>query len=173
MGAGRRTLGEDTELSSDVTVTNNTERLTPDLPAALGDLVPDTLPHLSRSVGELARQADDLGHDELGDGPRVREGRVEDGDTGRSGGLEVDLICSDAEATDGEELRNEGGEVSSAQSRQNSASPPLENSRRTLVAALMTFSVILVLLRIPMAWNSPILLRSSSSDQALAWCSTW
>jgi hypothetical protein len=52
----------------------------------------------------LTREGDDLADDELGDRTRVGKGRVEDGDSGLGGGLEVDLVGSDAETADGKEL---------------------------------------------------------------------
>jgi len=64
-----------------MTVTHDTEGLSSNLPASLGDLVPNTLPHLPGSIRELPRETDDLGENELGDRPRVGEGRVEDGDS--------------------------------------------------------------------------------------------
>jgi hypothetical protein len=87
-----------------VAVTDNAQSLAADLPAALGDLVPDALTHLTSAVGELPGEADDFGEDELGDGARVGERRVEHGDTGVSGGGKIDLVGSDTEASDGEEL---------------------------------------------------------------------
>jgi hypothetical protein len=44
------TFSQDGKLGTDVTVADDTERLSSNLPAALGDLVPDALPHLPRSV---------------------------------------------------------------------------------------------------------------------------
>jgi len=84
--------------------TTHTEGLSTNLPASLGDLVPDTLPHLASTIAELTAEGDNLGDDELGDGARVGEGRVEDGDSGLSGGEKVDLVGSDAEAADDEKL---------------------------------------------------------------------
>jgi hypothetical protein len=52
----------------------------------------------------LTREGDDLADDELGDRTRVGKGRVEDGDSGLGGGLEVDLVGSDTETANGEEL---------------------------------------------------------------------
>lgn len=107
-----------------MTVTDDTERLASNLPAALGDLVPNTFAHLTGSVGELSREADDLGKDELGDGPRVGEGRVEDGDTSRGSGGEVDLVGTDTEATNDEKLSSMVGESSKKDDKMISASAP-------------------------------------------------
>lgn len=84
--------------------TTHAERLAPNLPASLGDLVPDPLSHLDGAVADLTREGHDLADNELGDGARVGEGGVEDGDTRTCGGEEVDLVGADAEATDHEEL---------------------------------------------------------------------
>jgi hypothetical protein len=82
----------------------HTEGLASNLPASLGDLVPDSLPHLPRPVAQLSGESDDLGNDELGDGTRVGEGGVEDCDTGAGGSEEIDLVRSDTEASNNEEL---------------------------------------------------------------------
>jgi hypothetical protein len=59
---------------------------------------------LHAAVRELARQTDDLGDGEFGDGARVGEGRVEDGYAELCGRLEVDLVRADAEAADNDEV---------------------------------------------------------------------
>jgi hypothetical protein len=107
-------LCEDRELSADVTVSDDTERLASDLPAALGHLVPDTLLELARAVRELTRERNDLADDEFGDGARVGKGRVEDGDTLLGRAVEVDLVRPDAEAADDEELHASGERANQA-----------------------------------------------------------
>jgi hypothetical protein len=92
------------QLTTDVSIPDDPQGLASDLPASLGDLVPDPFSHLSRPVGELTREGDDLADDELGDRPRVGKGRVENGDSGLGSGLEVDLVGSDTETANGEEL---------------------------------------------------------------------
>jgi hypothetical protein len=119
-------FGKDRELRTDVTVSDNlrkrmrmrrfrgkrdvtryrthTESFSPDFPASLADLVPDTLPHLVGTITDLPRKGDNFGNHEFCDRSRVGEGRVEDGDTGLGGGEEVDLVRSDTEATNNEKL---------------------------------------------------------------------
>lgn len=101
------TFGKHGKLSSNVTVADDTQCLSSNLPAALGDLVPHTLPHLSSSIGELSRETDDLGKNELGYRTRVGERRVEHGHTGRSGSLERYLVRSDTETSNDQELIKE------------------------------------------------------------------
>jgi hypothetical protein len=66
--------------------------------------IPDTLLELAGAVRELTRERDDLANDEFGDGARVGERRVEDGDTLLGRAVEVDLVRADAEAADNKEL---------------------------------------------------------------------
>jgi hypothetical protein len=73
-------------LRADVAVTDDAECLSADLPAALGLLVPYPLAQLEAALKVLPRERNDLGYDELCDGTRVGEGRVEDGDAGLRGG---------------------------------------------------------------------------------------
>jgi hypothetical protein len=60
--------------------------------------------HLVGSVAELTGKGDNLGNDKLSDTARVGEGGVEDGDTILGGKLEVDLVGTDTEAADDEEV---------------------------------------------------------------------
>ena len=90
---------EDGQLGTDVTVTNDTEGFASNFPAALGLFVPDTLTHLETTLEVLSRESNDFGQDELSDGTRIREGGVEDGNTSLAGGVEVNLVSSNAEAT--------------------------------------------------------------------------
>ena len=99
---------QDAQLTTDMSIPDDPQRLAPDLPTALGDLVPDPFTHLAGPVTELTREGDDLADDEFGDGTRVGKGRVEDGDPGLCGGLEVDLVGPDAETSDRQELRGAG-----------------------------------------------------------------
>jgi len=73
-----------------------------------------------------------------------------------SSSLEIDLVSANTEAADDQKLGTEG-------------EPTLQQRKwiRTLVAALRTFFVILVLLRIPIPWYEPIFSISSSSEKAL------
>ena len=105
-------FGEDRELRTDVAVTDDAECLPADLPTALGLLVPDSLAQLEAAFKVLTRERNDLGYDELRDGTRVGEGRVEDRDAGFRSGELVDLIYADAEAPDDEELKGTQNEIS-------------------------------------------------------------
>lgn len=85
-------------------VTNNSQGLASNLPALGADLVPCTTVHLVGSVAELTGEGDYLGNDKLSDTARVGEGGVEDGDTVFGSKLEVDLVGTDTEAADDEEV---------------------------------------------------------------------
>lgn len=85
-------------------VTNNTQSLASNLPALGADLVPCTTVHLVGSVAELTGEGDDLRDDQLSDTARVGERGVEDGDTILGSKLEVDLVGTDTEAADDEEV---------------------------------------------------------------------
>lgn len=56
--------------------------------------------HFHGAVAQLTSKANDLGNDQLGDTAGVAERRVEDGNTVFGGILEVNLVGSDAEAAD-------------------------------------------------------------------------
>ena len=56
--------------------------------------------HFHGAIAQLTSKADDLRDDQLGDTAGVAERRVEDGNTVLSGILEVDLVGTDAEAAD-------------------------------------------------------------------------
>lgn len=87
-----------------MTISDNAECFTANLPATVGDFVPGSGVHLGGAVGELASEDDDFGNDELGDGARVGEGRVKDGSASAGGVWEIDLGGADAEAADCEEV---------------------------------------------------------------------
>lgn len=65
--AHTHSLSQDGKLVTDVTVTDDTQSLSTDFPAASRDLVPDTLVQLHAAVGQLSGQGNDLGDDKLGD----------------------------------------------------------------------------------------------------------
>ena len=85
-------------------IADDSERLAADLPATLGLLVPRPGLHLERALEVLARQCDDLGNYKLGNRARIGEGRVEDGDASLCSGEQVDLVDTNAETADDEEL---------------------------------------------------------------------
>lgn len=115
-------LSQDGQLRTNVTVTNNTcgplaltskltvhgiirtQSLSTNLPALRADLVPGSTVHLIGSIAELTSEGDDFGNDELGDTAGVGEGRVEDGDTMAGSVIEVDLVGTDTEAADDEQV---------------------------------------------------------------------
>ena len=57
-----------------------------------------------RAIAELASKSNDLADDELSDGAGVSEWGVEDSDPVAGGVLEVDLVCSNTEAADDDEV---------------------------------------------------------------------
>jgi hypothetical protein len=61
--------------------------------------------HLGRSVDKLSREGNDFGDDQLGDRSRVGEGRVEDRDTLFGGMGQVDLVGTDTETPDYDQLK--------------------------------------------------------------------
>lgn len=87
-----------------MTISDNAERFTADLPTAAGDFFPDPSVHLGRAVGELASEDDYLSDNKLGDRAGVGEWRVEDSGASAGGVREVDLGSADAEAADCEEV---------------------------------------------------------------------
>lgn len=97
-------LSQDRELGTNVSVSHNTECLSADLPALGGDLVPGTVVKLIRAVTKLASESDDLANNELSDGARVGEWRVENSNTVAGCVLEVDLVGADTEAADDNEV---------------------------------------------------------------------
>jgi hypothetical protein len=60
--------------------------------------------HLVGSIAKLTGKNDDLGDDQLSNTARVGEGGVEDGNTILGGELKVDLVGTDTEAADDEEV---------------------------------------------------------------------
>lgn len=60
--------------------------------------------HFVGTVTQLAGKRDDLGNDELGHTPRVRKGRVEDGNTMVGGVLQVYLVGANAKAADNQQV---------------------------------------------------------------------
>lgn len=82
----------------------HTQSLATNLPALGANLVPGATVHLVGSVAELTGEGDDLGNDELGYTAGVGEGGVEDGDTMAGSEVEVDLVGTNAEATNDKEV---------------------------------------------------------------------
>lgn len=60
--------------------------------------------HLIGSIAELTSEGDDFGNDKLGDTAGVGEGGVEDGDTMAGSEIEVDLVGTDTEAANNEQV---------------------------------------------------------------------
>lgn len=78
----------------------NTKGFSAYFPAPFGLLVPQPATHLERALEKLSGKRDYFGNDKLGDGAGVGEGRVEYRDTGFGSRDEIDLVCTDAEASD-------------------------------------------------------------------------
>ena len=97
---------KDGELRANMSVAYDSECLATNFPAACRDLVPDSSTHFVRTFKELTGKRDDFGNDEFGYGSRVGEGGVKDGNASSGCGLEIDLICADAEAADDQKLRD-------------------------------------------------------------------
>lgn len=87
-----------------MTISDNAERFTADLPTAVGDFFPDPSVHLGGAVGELASEDNYLSDDKLGDRAGVGEWRVEDSDASAGGVRQVDLGSADAETANCEEV---------------------------------------------------------------------
>ena len=60
--------------------------------------------HFEGAFRHLAGKGDDLANDQLRDGATVGEGAVEDADPVGSSVGEINLVCADAEAADGDEV---------------------------------------------------------------------
>jgi len=60
--------------------------------------------HLDGAVTQLSRKGNDFSDNQLRNTARVAEGRVEDGNTVVGSILEVDLIGTDAEAPDNDQV---------------------------------------------------------------------
>lgn len=60
--------------------------------------------HFKRSIAELSCEGDDFGNDQLGNTAGVGKGRVEDGNSTASSVVEVDLVGSDTEASDDNQI---------------------------------------------------------------------
>jgi len=60
--------------------------------------------HLVGPIDDLSRESNDFGNDQFGDRSGIGEGRVEDRDTFLGGVGEVDLVGTDTEASDNDQL---------------------------------------------------------------------
>lgn len=85
-------------------VTDDTESLTSHFPASGGLLVPGAVVQLHVSVAQFSGQGDDFRDGQLCDGSRVREWRVENGDPALGSVLQVDLVRSDTEAANHDQV---------------------------------------------------------------------
>ena len=81
-----------------------TQSLAPNLPALVRHLIPGSAAHLLRPIAKLARERDDLGKHELGHTTRVGKRRVEHGNALPRRKIKIDLVRSDAEAADDEQV---------------------------------------------------------------------
>nr|POE56575.1 hypothetical protein CFP56_33547 [Quercus suber] len=97
-------LGQHRQLTAHVSIPDDAQRLAAHLPAPARHLVPHALVHLVAAVADLAGEGDDLPDHHLRDGARVAEGRVEHGDAVCGSIFEVDLVRTDAEAADDDQV---------------------------------------------------------------------
>jgi hypothetical protein len=81
-----------------------TQCLATDLPALVAHFVPGSVVHFVRAVTQLSCKGNNLCDDQLGNTAGVAEGRVEDRNTVVGGILEVDLVGTDAEAADNDQV---------------------------------------------------------------------
>ena len=93
-------LGEIGQLRADVAVTDDAERLAPDLVAVGRGLVPLTLMGGIGSRNDPAQQKDNLADHQFRHAPRVGEWRIEDRNPVPPGGVDIHLVGADAEAPD-------------------------------------------------------------------------
>lgn len=82
----------------------HTQSLSTNLPALCANFVPGATVHLNGSIAELSSQGDNFGNDQFRNTARVCEWGVENGNTTASGISEVDLVGSDTEASDDEQV---------------------------------------------------------------------
>lgn len=78
----------------------HTQSLATNFPAFVAHFVPGAVVQLVRAVSQLAGQGDDFSNDKFRNTSRVCERGVENCNTVSRGIFEIDLVCSDAEAAD-------------------------------------------------------------------------
>lgn len=81
-----------------------TQSLSTHLPTLTTDLIPQPLLHLQRPLDILPTQRNNLTNHQLGHTPRIRKGRIEDGDAAFARILEIDLVGADAETADADQV---------------------------------------------------------------------
>ena len=97
-------LRQNGQLRANVAVADNTEGLAADLPALGAHLVPGAAVHLAGAVAELAGEGDDLSNHQLSNRAGVGERRVENGNTMLSSIVKINLVGTNAEAADNEQV---------------------------------------------------------------------
>ena len=93
-------FGEIGKLRADVAVTDDAERLAPDLVAVGRGLVPLALMRGVGSRDDPAQQKDNLADDQFRHASRVGERRIEDRNPVPPGGVDIHLVGADTEAPD-------------------------------------------------------------------------
>jgi hypothetical protein len=78
----------------------HTQSLATNFPAFVAHFVPGAVVQLVRAVSQLAGQGDNFSNNKLRNTSRVCERGVEDCNTVPRGIFEINLVCSDAEAAD-------------------------------------------------------------------------
>jgi hypothetical protein len=82
----------------------HTQCLSTNLPAFGANFVPSTAMHFNGSIAELPRQGNDFGYDQFCNTARVCKWRVEDGNSTSSSEVEINLVGSDTEASDDDQI---------------------------------------------------------------------
>ena len=99
-----KALGHDTDLATNMAVTDDAKGLASDFVTTLGRLVPLALMQLLDAIAHVPSEYYYLRENQLGDASGVGEGRIEYGNTKAVRGLQIDLVCADTEATDAEQM---------------------------------------------------------------------
>ena len=97
-------LGDDAKLGADMAVADDAELLAARFHRAVGQLFPHPAMALGVLLGDAAQQQQDLAQNQLGDRAGVGEGGVENRNAADLGRFQLDLIGTDAEAADGDQL---------------------------------------------------------------------
>ncbi|SAJ27361.1 Uncharacterised protein [Enterobacter cloacae] len=95
---------QNTELRTDVAVTDNPELFTTRFERARSQLIPHAAVRFSVSFRNAAKEQQQLANHQLRHGTGVRERRVKDRDTAFGGGIQINLVGADAETANRHQL---------------------------------------------------------------------